>query len=296
MSDMSMFKFFSREDIRYLLDMPFEQKVMRTNTILERYFRLNDGCAGIAYSGGKDSSLLLEMCHRMITVHGLKRMYAFCNLCEGAEQVPIVQKAKEKYKDTIHIELFSPPPYTGVDRPLLNKHVDNLIHSRLFSSKTRQKLKIPGYLIKYKDTDIHHVVSSRCCDVLKKKPASLYFKTKKVVTVLTGMLATEGINRYRTYSNNGCYRAGHVTAMPLGFWKKNDILLGLEVYGIEDYVTNDFGRSGCPWCPYGKPRTPESVCAEVERRLAAYARKQGKEPPRFDPGIPPVRYQECLLF
>jgi len=140
----------------------------------------------------------------------------------------------------------------------------------------RANQHIPSYMYQFKDTDVHKVVSSRCCDVIKKQPQNAFFKNKGVVTIITGMRADESLLRYIAYAKNGCYTVGKTKAMPIGFWTKKDVQQALILYQLRDnFVANNFGRSGCPWCPYGKPRTEESIIDEVKRRLISYANKHG---------------------
>ena len=108
-------------------------------------------------------------------------------------------------------------------------------------------------------------ISSKCCDVMKKKPAKQYEKGTGRKPII-GTLATESMMREKWWLKNGCnaFDKNNPSSQPLSFWTEQDILEYIKrhnvpycsVYG--DVVEEDgklkmteCNRTGCIFCMYG---------------------------------------------
>ena len=127
------------------------------------------------------------------------------------------------------------------------------------------------------------LVSGKCCDVMKKKPAKQYEKETGRKPIL-GTLASESSLRYQSWLKNGCnaFDAKRQSSQPLSFWTEQDILHYLKKYNVpycsvygeivvhdkdgypcyvsEDYIeafpdtklyTTLSDRTGCMFCMFG---------------------------------------------
>ena len=113
--------------------------------------------------------------------------------------------------------------------------------------------------------DADFKISSRCCDVMKKRPAALYEKgTGRKPFVAT--MASESLNRENEWFKNGCngFNAKKPKSIPMSFWTENDVLqyivendlpyasvYGEIVKGENGYFTTGCDRTGCMFCMFG---------------------------------------------
>lgn len=89
-------------------------------------------------------------------------------------------------------------------------------------------------------------VSSKCCDIMKKKPAHDYQK-RTGRKCITAEMASESMLRTQSWLKNGCngFNLKTPKSMPMAFWTEQDILLYIKeknlpicsVYGeiVDDY-------------------------------------------------------------
>ena len=76
-------------------------------------------------------------------------------------------------------------------------------------------------------------ISSYCCDIMKKNPSDSYSR-KNQRKPFIGMLATESKLREQKWLKTGCNAyGGHGTSNPLSFWTEQDILQYIKKYDIE---------------------------------------------------------------
>ena len=108
-------------------------------------------------------------------------------------------------------------------------------------------------------------ISNKCCDVMKKEPVKRYEKETGKKPII-GTMADESILRMQSYMKNGCnaFDSKRPLSTPLGFWKQQDILEYIytnkldiaPVYGdvIKEndvYKTTKCDRTGCVFCGFG---------------------------------------------
>ncbi len=89
-------------------------------------------------------------------------------------------------------------------------------------------------------------VSSRCCDVMKKKPAKKYQKDTGKVPI-TAQMASESRLRTEKWLQNSCnaFHCQYPISNPMSFWTEQDVLLYIKSHNLEicsvygDVVTDD---------------------------------------------------------
>lgn len=103
--------------------------------------------------------------------------------------------------------------------------------------------------------DADFKISSRCCDVMKKKPAALYEKkTGRKPFIAT--MASESMNRETAWFKNGCnaFKAKKPQSTPMAFWTEQDVLHYIKRFEV-------------PYCPvYGDiqvKRDPEALDNQI---------------------------------
>ena len=77
-------------------------------------------------------------------------------------------------------------------------------------------------------------VSAKCCDVMKKKPASEYQRRTGRMPIIATM-AQESMVRESAWLKNGCnaFNAKHPSSQPMSFWTGNDVLEYIKTYDVE---------------------------------------------------------------
>lgn len=110
-------------------------------------------------------------------------------------------------------------------------------------------------LARYLDEN-HIMVSSKCCDVSKKKPIEDYIKKHNITLDVTGERRSEG--GIRAVAHKSCFevhKGGLAKYMPL-YWWDDDVKQNFkEAEGItysDCYEVWGMKRTGCVGCPFGR--------------------------------------------
>ena len=110
------------------------------------------------------------------------------------------------------------------------------------------------------------LISNKCCNVMKKKPAKKYEKETGNHPII-GTMACESQARKTAWKVHGCnaFDTKRPTSQPLSFWTEQDILEYIKKYNLPyapvygEIVQDDKGkwqttkcsRTGCVFCMYG---------------------------------------------
>lgn len=256
-------------ELQQLQALPIEIKIAKTEARIREFVRYY-GAKNIyiAYSGGKDSTVLL---------HIVRSLYpdivaVFCNTgCEYPEIIKHVKntenviwlKPQLKMKDVIDkygYPVISKKVAKAID--YVKHHPDTKTASYLLSGiykGVRSDWAIPKKWKYLLNVDIP--ISDKCCYILKKQPFNkLVFEAR-----FTGMLAAEGQQRRLTYLKTGCNSFDAGSSMPLGFWLEQDILQYIykyklpiaDIYGEVlqradgSFYCTGIDRTGCVGCGFG---------------------------------------------
>lgn len=226
------------------------------------------GAVYVSFSGGKDSTVLADICARVCQRYGYTLYLLFVNT--GLEY-PEIQKFVKTYAEwlrttyEIEVVLDIVRPEMRFDEvikkygyPVISKEVAQKVHDVNTAKKSGYKdsyalrqfngtyvskngKKNAFSLERWKfildaDFDISHM----CCNVMKKKPSKIYEK-ETGRKVIIGTLASESKLRKQQWLINGCnaFDKGRPSSQPLSFWTEQDILHYIKKYDV-------------PYCPvYG---------------------------------------------
>lgn len=110
------------------------------------------------------------------------------------------------------------------------------------------------------------LISNKCCNIMKKKPAKKYEKETGNHPII-GTMACESQARKTAWKVHGCnaFDTKRPTSQPLSFWTEQDILEYIKKYNLPyapvygEIVQDDKGkwqttkcsRTGCVFCMYG---------------------------------------------
>ena len=269
-------------ELRTMQNYPLDLKIMKTKLRIQEW--INEyGAEGVyvAFSGGKDSTVLLHIVREMYpNIEGV-----FANT--GNEFPEIVQfvrkqenikwvKPRKSFAKVIKEEGY----------PVISKKTSRMIkdcqNPTEKNAKSRKlylsdyaldkegnitSIKNNSFKIAYKHRYLINApfkISNKCCDYLKKYPMADYEKLTGKKAII-GTQAEESKMRESAYLQTGCNNFKGGKSNPLGFWRSQDILEYIYKYNIEiasiygevkidkdgKYYTTGEQRTGCCMCLFG---------------------------------------------
>lgn len=238
---------FTREDLKAFQSETLPEKKQRSLAKISEWFAYWQNMVYVAFSGGKDSSVLADLCGFWCSVIGATLYLVFVDT--GLEFPEIRQHVKffaeylrKKYNIDVVLEVLRPQMrFDEVIKkygyPIISKEVSNTVEgARRNPSSTRMK-KLKGTLEK-REGKLHFCCekwepllhtdfkcSDMCCHIMKKKPCSIYEKESGRKPIL-GQLTEESRKRETAWLKTGCnaFNAKREQSNPLAFWTEQDVL------------------------------------------------------------------------
>lgn len=272
------------DELKLLQRLPLDLKVKKTELRVHEWIRhYGESGVYVAFSGGKDSTVLLDI---------VRKLYpnieaVFVNT--GLEYPEIQQFVKTVENVTIlRPEMRFDEVIKKYGYPLLSKEIARKVSGARFGKQWAMKYidgtatKANGeksfYNVeKYKPlVNADFVVSSMCCNEMKKKPLHNFNKKFEKVPI-SAQTAEESLARKYTWQKNGCnaFNVVHPISNPMSFWTEQDVLHYIKesnlpicsVYGdvvpvndenqtvfdwgFVDLKTTGSDRTGCIFCGFG---------------------------------------------
>lgn len=280
---------FTKEDLKRLQSESLEMKYQISTAKIGQWYSRWDNSVYVSFSGGKDSTVLSDLCARWCKV--IKAPLHLCFVDTGLEYPEIRQFVKyfaqwlrERYEIEVVLDIIRPKlRFDDVIKkygyPLISKEVSKKIseyrskpdgYTNLVFNPNSEKIKKYGKRfdmskwIPVRDSNIP--ISHKCCDVMKKAPASVFERTTGLKPIIA-TLAEESALRKTDWLRNGCnaFDSKRPTSKPMSFWTEQDVLEYLYRFNIpiappygsivkgEDgkYSTTLCDRTGCVFCAFG---------------------------------------------
>lgn len=277
------------DELRLLQALPLELKIMRTQARIREWVdRFGVDGVYISFSGGKDSTVLLDIARKLY--QNIKAVFANTGL-----EYPEIQSFVKQHEnvDIIRPKMRFDEVIKTYGYPFISKDVAMTVYyarknnakwawARLNGENGRtgepSEFRKERYA-KYKPlTQVDFNISSRCCYIMKEKPLDDFKKSVGFITSMTAIMADESERRKEAWLKTGCNAFDSKSPMskPMSFWTEQDVLKYIKdnsveiasVYGDVVEVSNndknqlcigDCGklsctkcqRTGCIFCGYG---------------------------------------------
>lgn len=255
----------NKNELTLLQNLPLDIKIAKSKLRIEEWIRYyGENGVYISFSGGKDSTVLLDLVRQVnpnivgvFVDTGLEfpELKQFVNSFDNIT----ILRPKMSFKQVIEKYGY----------PMVSKEQARYIRDIKYSTEKMRKLRLEG---RYKLSKKWHYlleapfdVSSKCCDILKKNPVKKYEKNTGRVPFI-GTMASESSLRQQAYLKNGCnaFESKRPISTPIGFWTEQDILEYIDKYDLKiasvygdivkhdgKYSTTKCNRTGCIFCGFG---------------------------------------------
>lgn len=276
----------TRNELTQLQSLPLELKVMRTQQRIREWVQYY-GVDGVyvSFSGGKDSTVLLDMARKLYPT--IKAVFINTGL-EYPENQQFVKSFDNV--DILRPEMRFDEVIKTYGYPVIGKEVANCIYWAKRGQQSRIDRLNGAWTDKNGNKSIYNKekyapllnvdfnISDRCCNVMKKKPAHKYSKITGKMP-MTAQMAEESQLREQQWLLNGCngFEMKSPISNPMSFWTEQDVLQYIKQYNLpiskvygEVVVQDDGGyqygatlcdcgklcttgakRTGCIFCMYG---------------------------------------------
>lgn len=236
----------TKNELVMLQSLPLDVKILKSKQRIREYVdRFGVDGVYISFSGGKDSTVLLDLVrseYPQIEAVFSNTGLEFPEVVEFAKSFDNVTmvRPKRNFKNVIETEGY----------PIVSKKVSMMV-SRCRLPKGQQEDTKRLYMTGVKRDGTQGAKSSmlsekwkflidapfncseKCCDILKKEPLKTYGKSSGKVPII-GTMAVESETRSQKYLQTGCnsFNGKDSKCRPFGFWTEQDIFEYLITHNL----------------------------------------------------------------
>jgi 3'-phosphoadenosine 5'-phosphosulfate sulfotransferase (PAPS reductase)/FAD synthetase len=251
--------------LRQKQSLTLDQKIILSKRRIVNWYEKYDGNVYVAFSGGKDSTVLLHLVRELypdvpaVFVDTGLEYPEIRDFITGFVNVEIIRpamnfkKVLEKYGYPIISKKIARMVHDLKHPTEKNFAVRNLFLTGGKRDGTISKsFKLPEkwrFLI-----DAPFEISGKCCDVMKKNPLKKWSSAGGKFAFV-GTMASDSQQRMESYLKTGCNSTKDIGAksMPLSFWLESDIWDYIKLKDLLYCKIYDTGvsRTGCIYCLFG---------------------------------------------
>jgi 3'-phosphoadenosine 5'-phosphosulfate sulfotransferase (PAPS reductase)/FAD synthetase len=259
------------EELRILQTMPTTFKIRWAKEKIHEWYEHWDGKVYVAFSGGKDSTVLLHIVRQLYPEVPAVFVDTGLEFPEVREFVKTIENVEWLKPKTPFIEVIDKYGY-----PVVSKQVAMAISRyRNTKSDVQRQLRLHGGINpstgKKQTTGVipkkyHYLIDAPfkigegCCDAMKKRPFEQYNKESDRKPFV-GVMVDDSHGRLNSYIKFGCnaFTSKKPMSRPLSIWTSEDIWTCLKA-GIKYSSIYDKGydRTGCMFCMFGCQMEKES--------------------------------------
>jgi len=242
--------------------LPLQHKITLALQRIEEWYKHWDGQVYVAFSGGKDSTVLLDLVRSLypeVPAVFMNTGLEFPEIVQFVKTIENVVTVRPKMTFKQVIEKYGYPlpgkeqaqwieeARTTKSEALWHKRVNGINKDGSFTKFHISKCHLRLIEAPFK-------VSKKCCTYLKMEPVKRYVKDTGRQGFV-GVLAQDSILRRSAWQRYGCniYEGTGARSMPLSCWMEDDIWDYLKTYDIPYSSIYDMGykRTGCIFCMFG---------------------------------------------
>ena len=243
----------TKQELQLMQNMPLKAKVNRTKELIQQwvlYYGLDK--AVISFSGGKDSTVLLDIARKIYPE--IKAVYIntgleFPEITQFVNTFNNVQtlRPEKSYKEVI-CEYGYPMISKEVSEGIMaaRRYIRNIkemnlelgdeapnkwAYDKVVGAGSYQDSRKDYSMEKYKFLlDAPFEISHMCCNTMKKKPAK-----QKKYCFITAQMACESRLRLEKWIQNGCngFDLRRPVSNPMSFWTEQDVLTYIRVNELD---------------------------------------------------------------
>jgi 3'-phosphoadenosine 5'-phosphosulfate sulfotransferase (PAPS reductase)/FAD synthetase len=247
------------DELKYRQSWTLEQKIDHSVGVVSSFMEKINGNIAASYSGGKDSTVMLDIIRRFVdkTVPAV-----FCNT--GNEYPEVVKFVRQTDNVTvIRPEMHIRQIIEKYGFPLISKEQSQYIwQAKHTNSAKLRNIRLYGSINgigkiaeRWKFMiDAPFDVSEKCCFRLKKKPFNKFHKQTGLYPVI-GTMAGESRLRFQKWLKHGCnsFETNMIASYPLSIWTESDVWAYIRKFNLPYSPIYDMGlrRTGCVVCGFG---------------------------------------------
>lgn len=251
----------THEQFLHRQSLPLEMKEILTTEKIKEWYEHWNGEVYISFSGGKDSTVLLDMARKVYP--DIVAVFADTGL-----EYPEIREFVKTIDNVVWLKpkMQFPEVIEKYGYPIISKEQAQYIHDyRTTKSEKVKHIRIHGNkwgLGKVRKKWMHYLdapfkISHKCCDKLKKYPFYVYERQTGNHPIV-GSMATEGRMRQMMYLKNGCnaFDNNRPISNPMAFWVEQNVWDYIQKYNLPYSKIYNMGyeRTGCMFCMFGVHR------------------------------------------